>query len=328
MRAMVLKKIGEPLILEDVPCPEVGPYDVLIEIHACGVCRTDLHIFEGELHDAILPLIMGHQIVGTIKKMGKNVQGLTLNTRVGVPWLQKTCTQCQYCLLGKENLCDQAIFTGYQINGGFAEYCIADQNAVYLLPSKYDDAHVAPLLCAGLIGYRAYRLAGKVEKIAFYGFGSAAHILTQVLVHQGIQVYAFTREGDHDTQEFARRLGVSWAGDLTMTPPTLVDAAIIFAPLGALMIEALKIVKKGGSVISAGIHMSDIPAFPYALLWGERTLTSVANLTRKDGEEFLKLAEKITIHTEIATYSLADANKALYDLKHGANLSPSIVLII
>lgn len=326
MRAMVFRGVGKALTLEEVAMPEVAPHEVLIKVHSCALCRTDLHIIEGELKEPKLPLILGHQIVGTIKKIGSKVRGLSLENRIGIPWFQKSCMECEYCTSKRENLCDKALFTGYHIDGGFAEYCVVDALATYPIPPKYDDLHAAPLLCAGMIGYRAYKAAGKVRVIALYGFGSSAHILTQLLTKLGITVYVFTHKGDKERETFAKELGATWVGSVGKNPPTLVDAALIFAPVGSLIVDALKIVKKGGSVISAGIYMSDLPSFPYELLWGERRIASVANLTRKDGEEFMELATKIDIQTHVKSYRLEEANEALADLKKGIPHSPSFVL--
>lgn len=323
MRAMILEAIGRPLVLKDVPRPEPGPNEALIKIHACGVCRTDLHIVDGELPHPKLPLIPGHQIVGTIEKSSKYPAG----TRVGVPWLGSTCHQCEYCLSGKENLCDKAIFTGFQRNGGYAEYCTAHNDYILKVPEQFDDLHTAPLLCAGLIGYRAFRLAGKVKTIGFYGFGSSAHILIQIATAQGCDVYVFTRPGDEKTQAFARSLGAKWAGGSDQLPPMSLDAALIFAPVGSLYPMALQAIKKGGKVISAGIHMSDIPTFPYELLWEERSMSSVANLTRQDGEDFMHLVDKMPLKISVTPFPLEEANAALAAIRDGS-LEGSAVLTI
>ncbi len=327
MRAMVLEKIREPLVLKELPRPEPGPSEVLIKIHACGVCRTDLHIVDGELLHPKLPLILGHQIVGTIEKLGEGVSKHRIGDRVGVPWLGSSCHRCEYCLSERENLCDHAVYTGYIRDGGYAEYCTANEEYVLALPSSYDDLHMAPILCAGLIGYRAFKLAGPNKTIGFYGFGSSAHLLIQVVVAQNHEVYVFTRPGDEATQGFAYSLGAKWAGGSDQMPPVSLDAAIIFAPVGALYIQALKAVKKGGRVISAGIHMSDIPSFPYALLWEERSISSVANLTRQDGVDFLRLVEKIPIQVSITVFPLEEANQALEVIRNGS-LEGSAVLKI
>jgi propanol-preferring alcohol dehydrogenase len=318
MRAMILEAPQHPLhLLEHCPVPSPQAQQLLLKVRACGVCRTDLHILDGELSHPKLPLIMGHQIVGTVVEMGPQVEGFTLGQRVGVPWLGQTCQHCRYCLSDRENLCDRAEFTGYTLDGGYAEYAVAQAQFCFPLPDQYSDSQVAPLLCAGLIGYRAYRMIGEAPAIGFYGFGAAAHILTQVATHQNRQVYAFTRPGDRAGQDFARRLGATWAGGSDEPPPTPLDAAIIFAPVGALVPAALKAVDKGGRVVCAGIHMSDIPAFPYNLLWQERSLCSVANLTRQDGEEFLTLAADIPIQTEVTRFPLEQANEALAALRKG-----------
>ncbi|MDN3505735.1 MAG: zinc-dependent alcohol dehydrogenase family protein [Simkaniaceae bacterium] len=317
MRAMVLEEANKPLTMQDLLLPSPGEGEVLIKVKACSVCRTDLHIYAGELKEPKLPLIMGHQIVGTIE--GED-------SLVGVPWLGKTCGVCPYCKRDEENLCDDPTFTGYTINGGFAEYVVANKAFVFPIPDGYSEIQAAPLLCAGMIGYRSLKMVETAEKIGFYGFGAAAHLLIQVAKYQGKQVYAFTRKGDTKTQEKALELGAVWAGDSETKAPDELDAAILFAPVGSLVPTALRAVRKGGIVVSAGIHMSDIPSFPYSILWGERVLRSVANLTRKDGEEFLALAPKIPIQTEVTTYPLEKANEALRDLKEG-NISGSAVII-
>ncbi len=315
---MVLQKQGEPLALLDRPDPQPGPGQVLIEVGACGVCRTDLHIFDSELREPKLPLILGHQIVGTISALGEGAGRFGVGDRVGVPWLGWTCGVCRYCTSGRENLCDRARFTGYDIDGGYAELAVADQRFCFAIPAGFSDDQAAPLLCAGLIGYRALRLVGEAERIGFYGFGAAAHILCQVAVFQGRRVFAFTRGGDTQTQAFARRLGAEWAGSSDDSPPEPLDGAIVFAPVGALMPAALRASAKGARVISAGIHMSEIPAFDYDILWGERQLGSVANLTRTDGEEFLELAPRVPVRTEIEIYPLSAAQQALADIRSGA----------
>ncbi|HEY3418445.1 MAG TPA: zinc-dependent alcohol dehydrogenase family protein, partial [Armatimonadota bacterium] len=304
MRAMVLEAQQQPLRLLDMSDPVPGPGQVLLRVRACGVCRTDLHIVDGELPDPKLPLIPGHQIVGIVSGRGEEATRFQEGDRVGVPWLGWTDDTCRYCRSGRENLCDHARFTGYQIDGGFAEQCVADERYAFPIPAGYPDLKAAPLLCAGLIGFRAYRLAGEAERLGFYGFGSAAHILTQIAVHQGREVFAFTSPGDTAHQEFARRLGASWAGGSDEPSPVPLDAAIIFAPVGALVPAALRAVAKGGVVVTAGIHMSDIPAFPYGILWEERVLRSVANLTRQDAEEFLALSPQVPVHTEVTSYPL------------------------
>src|SRR5437763_9914241 len=308
MRAMVLEQPGEPLVLRDVAPPIARSGELLIKIECCAVCRTDLHVVDGELRDPKLPLIVGHQIVGTTES----------GNRVGVPWLGWTCGLCPYCRSGRENLCDRARFTGYQIDGGYAELTVADQRYCFAIDLRYGDIEAAPLMCAGLIGYRTLRMAGDAQLIGIYGFGAAAHIVAQVIRHQGRRLFAFTRPGDLAAQQFARSLGAEWAGGSDQPPPEPLDAALIFAPVGALVPSALAATKKGGTVISGGIHMSDIPSFPYHLLWEERVLRSVANLTRRDAEEFLALAPEAGIRTETVTYQLARANDALADLRNVA----------
>jgi propanol-preferring alcohol dehydrogenase len=318
MRAMIFDAAKRPLRLaEDVPAPRPGLGEVLIRVAACGVCRTDLHIVDGELDQPKLPLVPGHEIVGTVAELGANVANLAVGDRVGVPWLGRVCGHCAYCLSGRENLCDGARFTGYHIDGGYASFTVADARFCFKLPSSYGDVEAAPLLCAGLIGYRALRLAGTVERLGLYGFGAAAHIAAQVARHRGQRVFAFTRPGDRDAQEFARALGACWAGGSDETPPELLDAALIFAPVGALVPAALAATAKGATVVCAGIHMSDIPGFAYRLLWGERHLRSVANLTRADGDEFLALAPKVPVRTSTVAFPLTEANEALRRLRDG-----------
>lgn len=317
MRAMVLGRAGEPLQLRELPDPMPGPGQVLIRVHACGVCRTDLHILDGELSEPKLPLVPGHQIVGTVAGAGEGAARFVPGERVGVPWLGWTDGECRYCAGGRENLCDNARFSGYDIDGGYAELTVADERFCFPIPAGYPDEQAAPLLCAGLIGYRALRLVGEAERIGFYGFGASAHILCQVAVGEGRRVFAFTREGDEETQAFARALGAEWAGSSEEAPPEPLDGAIVFAAAGELMPAALRVSAKGARVISAGIHMSDIPSFPYEILWEERSLGSVANLTRADGEEFMALAPRVPVRTEVTTYSLEDANLALGDLRAG-----------
>jgi propanol-preferring alcohol dehydrogenase len=314
---MVLPRPGAALTLQNLPKPTPGPGQLLIKVTACGICRTDLHVLDGELTEPTLPLIPGHQIVGTVEAISTGTSGFSVGQRVGVPWLGGSCGDCWYCRHDSENLCDEARYTGYQINGGFAEYTVADAAYCFELPRRYDDLQAAPLLCAGLIGYRAYRLLESAERVGLYGFGAAAHILAQVARHRDQKVYAFTRGDDHTAQEFARELGAVWAGDSRQQPPEALDGAIIFAPEGALVPLALAAVRKGGSVVCAGIHMSDIPAFSYDLLWGERQLCSVANLTRRDGLEFLPLAAEIPVKTTVHPYPLEQANEALEDLRQG-----------
>ena len=317
MRAMILDGVGQPLREGKLPIPKPQSEQVLLKVHVCGVCRTDLHIVDGELVKPKLPLVLGHQIVGTVIETGNQGTKFPVGTRVGVPWLGHTCNCCSYCLAGKENLCDRALFTGYDLNGGYAEYAVADESFCFPIPEGYPDLQAAPLLCAGLIGYRSYRMTEDAEKIGFYGFGAAAHILIQVANYQGKQVYAFTRSGDTQGQQFARELGAVWAGGSDELPPEKLDAAIIFAPVGKLVPAALKAVAKGGIVVCAGIHMSDIPSFPYQILWEERVLRSVANLTRRDGEEFLALAPQIPIQTQVTSFPLSQANEALNALRSG-----------
>lgn len=327
MRAMVLTKIKSPLELREIPPPVPSAEQVLIKISTCGVCRTDLHIIDGELSHPKLPLILGHQIVGEIEGIGKNVSRFKKGDLVGVPWLGRSCGECEYCKKGRENLCDNPLYTGYQIDGGFAEYCVADARFIFPISQKYSNVHAAPLLCAGLIGFRALRMAKEAKKIGFYGFGSSAHILTQVVNHRGGEVYAFTRQGDVKTQAFAKKRGAIWAGGSEDSPPSLLDAAIIFASVGDLVPKALQAVKKGGIVICAGIHMSDIPSFAYDLLWEERILCSVANLTRKDGDEFLNLAPQIPIESETHTYPLEKANEAIDDLRRGRYTGSAVLIV-
>ncbi|WP_375207536.1 zinc-dependent alcohol dehydrogenase family protein [Hyphococcus sp.] len=315
MRAMVFEKTGQPLALREMPKPAPGPGKIRIRVRACAVCRTDLHIVEGDLRNPKLPLIPGHEIIGVVDEMGAGVKELALGDRVGVPWLGYSCGQCRYCLKGRENLCEKAEFTGYTRDGGFADYTVADARYCFPIPEVYSDEKAAPLMCAGLIGYRSYRMAGDAQRIGLYGFGAAAHIIAQVAVHQKREVYAFTKPGDEKGQDFARALGAVWAGGSDEAPPQELDAAIIFAPVGALIPAALKAVDRGGAVICAGIHMSDIPSFPYADLWEERKIQSVANLTRQDGVEFLKVAPKAMVETSTHPYPLEQANKALDDLR-------------
>ncbi len=328
MRAMLLSKQREPLKMADVPVPRPEAGQVLIQVHTCGVCRTDLHVLDGDLNEPKLPLILGHQIVGTVVGLGEGVDRFGLGQRIGVPWLGYTDGTCRYCQRGQENLCDHPEFTGYTLDGGYAEYAVADQRYCFPLPESYSDLAAAPLLCAGLIGYRTYKLAGEhVERLGIYGFGSAGHIIAQVATYQGKRVYAFTRPGDTATQEFARKLGAYWAGGSDELPPDQLDAALVLAPVGALMVTALKAVAKGGVVVSGGIHMTDIPTFPYHLLWEERVIRSVANLTRQDGEEFLAIAPQVPVKTAVTPYKLEDANQALDDLRSG-KLDGAAVLTI
>jgi propanol-preferring alcohol dehydrogenase len=323
MRAMRVHAPGKPLALDEVPVPRPAAGEVLVRVLACGVCRTDLHVADGDLTECAYPLIPGHEIVGRVEKAGKR---FAAGMRVGIPWLGWTCGACEYCASGRENLCPQARFTGYTRDGGFAEHVVADERFCFALPERYGDAEVAPLLCAGLIGYRSYAMAGSAKRLGLYGFGAAAHILAQLARAQGREVYAFTRPGDTGAQAFAKRLGAKWAGGSNQIPPEPLDAAILFAPVGALVPQALKAVKKGGCVVCGGIHMSDIPSFPYALLWGERRVQSVANLTRADGEAFMALAASAPIRTEVKTYPLERANEALGDLREGRLEGAAVLL--
>ncbi len=317
MLAMVLDKPGAPLRAVEIAVPSLDPDQVLIRVHACGVCRTDLHVVDGELPDPKSPLVPGHEIVGTVVERGEQARHFAVGDRIGVPWLGRTCGICPYCRAGRENLCDKPLFTGYTVNGGYAEFAAADERYCFAIPAGYSDVDAAPLMCAGLIGYRSLVLAGDAKRLGIYGFGAAAHLIAQVAAFQGRKLFAFTRPGDQQAQEFARKLGAAWAGDSTSLPPEPLDAAIIYAPVGPLVPAALAAVAKGGTVVSAGIHMSDIPSFPYRLLWGERVLRSVANLTRRDGEEFLKLAPRVPIRVETQVYPLRQANEALADLRAG-----------
>jgi propanol-preferring alcohol dehydrogenase len=317
MRAQVLTEPGHELAAADLPPPRPGPRQVLVAVRACAVCRTDLHVCDGELPDPKLPLVLGHEIIGTVVEAGAEVERWALGDRVGVPWLGWTCGVCEFCRGGRENLCDRARFTGYQIDGGFAELTVADERYCFAIDSRYGDVEAAPLMCAGLIGYRTLRMAGDAALIGIYGFGAAAHIVAQVIRHEGRRVFAFTRPGDAAAQDFARSLGAEWAGDSTVMPPEPLDAALIFAPVGALVPAALAATKKGGTVVSGGIHMSDIPSFPYRLLWEERVVRSVANLTRRDAKEFLALAPRAGVRTDTTSYPLERANDALGDLRHG-----------
>lgn len=317
MRSLSINRPGEPLHLLDRDIPEPGPGQILIRIRACGVCRTDLHIVDGELPQCRYPIVPGHEIVGEVAKLGERTSGFGIGERVGVPWLGSTCGHCHFCLSGAENLCDEARFTGCHIDGGYQEYTLADHRYCFRLPGSYGDEEVAPLLCAGLIGHRAHRMTGAAERLGIYGFGAAAHILTQVARFQGQRIYAFTRPGDRESQDFATELGAEWTGDSDKKPPEPLDAAIIFAPVGPLVPAALEAVQKGGRVIAAGIHMSEIPAFPYSILWGERMIRSVANLTRADGEDFLRIADQVPIRTSVTTLPLEQANDALNRLRSG-----------
>ncbi len=317
MQAMVLEGPKEALKLKKQPIPHPGKGQVLVRVHACGICRTDLHIIDGDLSFAKYPLILGHEVVGSIACLGEGVTQWQVGDRVGVPWLGGSCGCCKFCVEGRENLCRQALYTGYQINGGYAEYSVADARYIFPIPKGYLDVQAAPLLCAGLIGYRAYRKAGSAKKIGFYGFGVAAHILTQLAIYEGREVYAFTKPNDFEKQEFAKELGAVWVGGSDQNPSIQLDAAIIFAPVGALVPKALKDVGPGAPVILAGIHMSDIPSFPYEFIWGERMLMSVANLTRKDAEEFLSLAAKVPIQTTVHVYPLEQTGEAIAEFRAG-----------
>lgn len=318
MTGMVLEKPGEPLSLMELSVPLPGPEQVLIRVHACGVCRTDLHILDAELPNPKLPLIPGHEIVGTVVQIGNRADRFRMGDRVGVPWLGYTCNHCRYCRKAQENLCDRPLFTGYTVDGGFAEYTVADHRYCFQLPDVYADAEAAPLLCAGLIGYRSYRMAGKgIDRLGIYGFGAAAHIIAQIAIYEGKQIYAFTRPGDTNSQEFAKQLGAVWAGDSTEMPPEKLDAAIIFAPVGPLLPVALQAISKGGTVVCGGVYMSDIPAFVYRILWEERVIRSVANLTRRDGEDLLAIAPKVPVKTEVQLFPLHQANEALSLLRQG-----------
>lgn len=327
MKAMVLRAQQLPLEMTECPRPEPEPGQVLIRVTACGLCRTDLHVADGDLTEPVLPLIPGHQIIGRVEQLGDEITDLAVGDRVGVPWLGWSCGECRYCRSGQENLCDRARYTGYQLNGGFAEYCVADPRFCFPIPENYPDLQAAPLLCAGLIGYRSYRMTGEARRLGLYGFGAAAHIIIQVARHLDQEVAAFTRPGDNAAQEFARKLGAAWAGGSDQSAPWELDAAIIFAPVGELVPLALKAVRKAGVVVCAGIHMSDIPSFPYSSLWGERIIRSVANLTRKNGVEFLALAPQIPIKTEVHPYSLERANEALTDLREGKFTGAAVIVI-
>ena len=331
MRAMVFSEPGRSLRETDLPMPEPQEGQVLVQVRACAVCRTDLHVLDGELARPKLPLVPGHEIVGEVVQRGEGAERFATGTRVGIPWLGWTCGECPFCRTGRENLCAQARFTGYTLDGGYADYVLADERFCFLLPDLYSDSEAAPLLCAGLIGYRSLVKAGDAKRIGIYGFGAAAHIVAQVARYQEREVYAFTRPGDREAQEFARGLGAAWAGDSGQVPPAPLDAAIIFAPLGPLVVAALRAVEKGGVVVCGGIHMSTIPSFPYELLWNERMICSVANLTRRDGEEFLAIAPKVPVRTSVQTFALTAANEVVNRLRQGelqgaAVLVPGLVL--
>lgn len=324
---MVLQAQRQPLRLEDWPETTPGPEQVLIQVSACGVCRTDLHVVDGDLSEPRLPLVIGHQIVGRIVQTGERARRFQVGERVGVPWLGWTDGTCRFCRRGLENLCERARFTGYHINGGYAEYTVANERYCFSLPELYADLQVAPLLCAGLIGYRSLVMAGEAPRLGLYGFGASAHIIAQVARHRGQRVFAFTSPGDSETQRFALELGAEWAGDSLTPPPEPLDAAIIFAPVGSLVPAALRVLSPGGTVVCAGIHMSDIPSFPYALLWEERQVRSVANLTRRDGEEFLALAPKVPVRTTVTTFPLEDANRALDSLRAGKLEGAAVIVV-
>ena len=327
MRAMALTRAGggalEPI---EIAAPAPGPGQILVAVAACGVCRTDLHVVDGDLPDPKLPIVPGHEIVGRVETVGAGVTGFAVGDRVGIPWLGFSCGECERCRSGRENLCPNARYTGYQIDGGYADHAVADARFVFHLPDSYDDLHTAPLLCAGLIGYRAYRMAGDGRRLGLYGFGAAAHIIAQVAAHQGREIYAFVTPGDDQARRFALELGATWAGWSNEPPPAPLDAAIVFAPVGVLVPEALSRTAPGGTVVCAGIHMTAIPSFPYRLLWEERAIRSVANLTRQDARDCLELAGTIPIRTHVRAYPLADANRALDDLRHG-RLSGAAVLV-
>jgi len=327
MRAMVLEKPGQPLRESERPVPRPGPGQVRLRVLACGVCRTDLHVVDGELPDLGHPVVPGHQVVGVVEALGPGVERLAAGQRVGVPWLGWTCGTCRFCASGRENLCGEARFTGYQLDGGFAEQAVADARYCFPIPEGYSHVQAAPLLCAGLIGYRSLRMAGDARRLGLYGFGAAAHIVIQVARHQGRRVFAFTRPGDREARAFALSLGAEWAGDSGETPPEPLDAAILFAPAGELVPAALRAVERGGTVVCAGIHMSDIPSFPYRILWEERIVRSVANLTRIDGEEFLALAPTVPVRTEVEVFPLAAANEALERLRAGRVRGAAVLVV-
>jgi len=327
MRAMILEKPRQPLQLREVAAPRLGAGQLLVRVATCAVCRTDLHVVDGELPDPKLPLILGHQIVGRIQQIGEGVEGFSAGDRVGIPWLGWTDGECVYCRSNRENLCDRARFTGYTIDGGYAEFTVGDARFCFHLPELYNDVEAAPLLCAGLLGYRSLRKAGDARRLGIYGFGNAAHLIGQIALYQGRELFVFTRPGDKAGQESARRLGAVWAGGSDEMPPEKLDAAIIFAPVGALVPAALCTLAKGGIVVCGGIHMSDIPSFPYADLWGERVICSVANLTRRDGEEFLEIAPRVPVKTQTETFPLAEANTALEKFRSG-QLKGTAVLVV
>jgi propanol-preferring alcohol dehydrogenase len=326
MRAILFEKAGQPLRSAELPCPRPGAGQVLIRVRACAVCRTDLHIADGELKQPKLPVIPGHEIIGVVEKIGDGVNRFNIGDRVGVPWLGWSCDACEFCRSGRENLCDQARFTGYTLDGGYAEYAVADQRFCFAIPDSYSDTEAAPLMCAGLIGYRSLRKAGEAKRLGIYGFGAAAHIVAQLAKYQNREIYAFSRPGDEAAKKFALRLGAVWAGSSSELPPVNLDAAIIFAPVGELVPQALRALKKGGTVVCGGIHMSDIPSFTYSVLWHERSICSVANLTRHDGEEFLPLAPLVPVRTQVETFRLEEANEALARLRSG-NITGAVVLV-
>ena len=327
MLAMVMNAPREPLVLSELRVPQPGEGQLRVRVETCGVCRTDLHIVDGELPEPKLPLVIGHQIVGIVDDIGGGVDGVSIGDRVGIPWLGSTDGNCRFCLSGRENLCDRARFTGYQLDGGYAEAVVADSRFCFSIPEEYEPLHAAPLLCAGLIGYRALRMAGDAERLGLYGFGASAHLITQVARWQGRRVFAFTRAGDRSGQEFARELGADWAGASDDAPPEPLDAAIVFAPVGELVPIALRALEKGGVVVCAGIHMSDIPRFPYELLWGERVVRSVANLARLDGEEFLRVAPQVPVRTHVEPFALPDANEALAWLRAGEIRGAAVITV-
>jgi propanol-preferring alcohol dehydrogenase len=327
MKAMVLVKPQTPLQLVDIDAPQPNTGEIRVRVSACGVCRTDLHLVDGELSHPKLPVIPGHEIVGTVDQIGEGVQGFTIGQRVGIPWLGWTCGQCSYCKSGRENLCDNAKFHGYTLDGGYAEYAVADHRYCFTIPEGYPDTQAAPLLCAGLIGYRALRMAGEARRLGLYGFGASAHIVAQIAAYKGQEVYAFVKPGDVAGAEFARQLGAAWAGGSDEMPPVKLDAAIIFAPVGSLVPTALRAVDKGGVVVCAGIHMSDIPSFPYSILWEERVVRSVANLTRADGEGLMDIAPQVPVRTHVQIYKLEQANQALTDLRD-SRVTGAAVLVL
>ncbi len=323
---MVMEKPKSPLVLRDLPKPKPATDQLLVHVKACAVCRTDLHIVDGELRDPKLPLILGHQIVGRVEESGENVKGFSVGDRVGIPWLGWTDGDCIYCRSNRENLCDRARFTGYNIDGGYAEFTVADARFCFRLPNEYNDVDVAPLLCAGMLGYRSYRKTGDAHRLGIYGFGNAAHLISQIAIYESREIFAFTRPGDKAGQQSARELGAKWAGGSDEVPPEKLDAAIIFAPVGALVPAALRVLAKGGIVVCGGIHMSDIPSFPYVDLWNERTICSVANLTRRDGEEFLEIAPRVPVKTQTETFPLEDANTALDRFRAGELTGTAVLL--